>query len=319
MAQVEAALPFPSPLGQTPGVKKSVSHELEGKLNPEQIAAVTHGEGPQLVLAGAGSGKTRVITYRIYWLVEEMGVDPGTIAAMTFTNKAAGEMRERVEELLDLHPLPTSVGTFHRYGLLLLRRYGERVGLRRDFHVLDGSDQIGLVKEALTAEGLSETAFSPRSVLSQISAAKNRLIDAAGLRGAGAELLREEGRRPLPALPGAAQRRLGGRLRRPDRAAGQAPVDRRGDQGAGPPLDALPAGRRVPGHQPRPAPADPGAHRPGRQPHRRGRRGPGDLPLARRRPQQHPGVREDLPRAPPSASWSRTTAPPRPSSTSPAR
>ena len=80
---------------------------------------------------------------------------------MTFTNKAAGEMRDRVEELLDLHPLPTSVGTFHRYGLLMLRRYGERVGLRRDFHVLDGSDQIALVKEALTAEGLSETAFSP--------------------------------------------------------------------------------------------------------------------------------------------------------------
>jgi DNA helicase-2/ATP-dependent DNA helicase PcrA len=171
-------LPSPPLSDKLPGVKKSVSHELESKLNPEQIAAVTHGEGPQLVLAGAGSGKTRVITYRIYWLVEELGVDPGTIAAMTFTNKAAGEMRERVEDLLNLHPLPTSVGTFHRYGLLMMRRYGERVGLRRDFHVLDGSDQIGLVKEALTAEGLSETAFSPRSVLSQISAAKNRLIEA---------------------------------------------------------------------------------------------------------------------------------------------
>ena len=160
-------------------MRKSVSQELERQLNPEQIAAVTHGEGPQLVLAGAGSGKTRVITYRIYWLIEEMGVDPGTIAAMTFTNKAAGEMRERVEHLLNLHPLPTSVGTFHRYGLLLMRRYGERVGLRRDFHVLDANDQIGLVKEALTAEGLSETAFSPRAVLGQISAAKNRLIDPA--------------------------------------------------------------------------------------------------------------------------------------------
>ncbi|HEY0513538.1 MAG TPA: UvrD-helicase domain-containing protein [Thermoanaerobaculia bacterium] len=160
-------------------MKKSVSHELERKLNPEQIAAVTHGDGPQLVLAGAGSGKTRVITHRIYWLIEEMGVDPGTIAAMTFTNKAAGEMRERVEDLLDLHPLPTSVGTFHRYGLLMMRRYGERVGLRRDFHVLDTADQIGLIKEALTSEGLSETAFSPRAVLGQISSAKNRLIDAA--------------------------------------------------------------------------------------------------------------------------------------------
>jgi DNA helicase-2/ATP-dependent DNA helicase PcrA len=160
-------------------VKKAVTLEIERQLNPEQIAAVTHGEGPQLVLAGAGSGKTRVITYRIYWLIEEMGVDPGTIAAMTFTNKAAGEMRERVEDLLGLHPLPTSVGTFHRYGLQMMRRYGERVGLRRDFHVLDTNDQIGLIKEALSAEGLSETAFSPRSVLGQISAAKNRLIEPA--------------------------------------------------------------------------------------------------------------------------------------------
>ncbi|HEV8583041.1 MAG TPA: UvrD-helicase domain-containing protein [Thermoanaerobaculia bacterium] len=158
-------------------MKQAVSLELERQLNPEQVAAVTHGEGPQLVLAGAGSGKTRVITYRIFWLIEEMGVDPGYIAAMTFTNKAAGEMRDRVEDLLGIHPLPTSVGTFHRYGLILLRRYGERVGLRRDFHILDGADQLGLVKEALAAEGLSETAFSPRSVLAQISSAKNRLID----------------------------------------------------------------------------------------------------------------------------------------------
>jgi DNA helicase II / ATP-dependent DNA helicase PcrA len=158
--------------------------DLDKQLNPDQIAAVTHGEGPQLVLAGAGSGKTRVITYRIAWLAEECGVDPGHIAAMTFTNKAAAEMRERVEDLLGLHPLSTSVGTFHRYGLILLRRWGERVGLRRDFAILDTSDQLGLIKEALGSEGLSETAFSPRAVLAQISGAKNKLIEPAAYESA---------------------------------------------------------------------------------------------------------------------------------------
>ncbi len=251
----------PSPLGQDSGVKKAVSLELERKLNPEQIAAVTHGEGPQLVLAGAGSGKTRVITYRIFWLVEEMGVDPGTIAAMTFTNKAAGEMRERVEDLLGVHPLPTSVGTFHRYGLILLRRYGERVGLRRDFHILDTSDQLGLIKEALGAEGLSETAFSPRSVLGQISAAKNRLLDAAAYEARAQNFFEKK----VAALYRRYQGLLGQasgvdfddlislsvkllstdeELREPD-----------------PLPHPLSPGRRVPGHQPRPAPARPGAVR----------------------------------------------------------
>ncbi len=173
----------PVPCGKIPSVKGSLL-DLERQLNPEQIEAVTHGDGPQLVLAGAGSGKTRVITWRIFWLVSERGVDPYHISAMTFTNKAAGEMRERVEDLLGMHPLPTFVGTFHRYGLILLRRYGERVGLRRDFAILDGSDQISLVKEALSAEGLSETAFSPRAVLHQISAAKNRLIEPAAYESA---------------------------------------------------------------------------------------------------------------------------------------
>ena len=100
--------------------------DLESQLNSEQLPAVTHGEGPQLVLAGAGSGKTRVITYRVAWLVREQQVDPAEIVAVTFTNNAAAEMRERVEKLLELYPLPTFVGTFHRYALRLLRRYGER-------------------------------------------------------------------------------------------------------------------------------------------------------------------------------------------------
>ena len=146
-------------LGQTPWVSRHPSSaDLERHLKPgDQIAAVTHGEGPQLVLAGAGSGKTRVITYRIAWLVEQRGVDPGHIAAVTFTNKAAAEIAsERVEELLGLHPLPASVGTFHpNFALILLRRYGERVGLKRDFAVHDVPlTMLSPIKEALAAEGL---------------------------------------------------------------------------------------------------------------------------------------------------------------------
>ncbi len=157
--------------------------DLTASLNPQQLAAVTHGDGPQLVLAGAGSGKTRVITQRIAWLVHERGVDPARIVAVTFTNKAASEMRERVAQLLGLDApspgysaLPTFVGTFHRLALRLLRRYGERVGLKRDFAILDTSDQRALIKLALKAEELSEKAFSPNAMLSAISAAKNKLI-----------------------------------------------------------------------------------------------------------------------------------------------
>ncbi len=149
--------------------------DLENVLNPEQYRAATHGDGPQLVIAGAGSGKTRVITHRVAWLIEEQGVDPRHIVAVTFTNKAAAEMRERVEELLHRYPLPTFLGTFHRYCLRLLRRYGERVGLRNDFTILDTNDQLALIKEALGLEGYSEKAFPPRAVLAEISGAKNRL------------------------------------------------------------------------------------------------------------------------------------------------
>jgi DNA helicase-2/ATP-dependent DNA helicase PcrA len=175
--------------------------DLSLSLNPDQIAAVTHGEGPQLVLAGAGSGKTRVITYRIGWLVEERGVDPSRLVAVTFTNKAAAEMRHRVESLLaggggyhaqradhfgaaDGVARPASggslhafVGTFHRYGLTLLRRYSERAGLAPGFMVFDDADQIALVKRALADEGLAEGAYPPRTMLARISDQKSRLLD----------------------------------------------------------------------------------------------------------------------------------------------
>lgn len=151
--------------------------DLLAALDPDQRAAVAHGEGPQLVLAGAGSGKTRVITYRIAFLARECGVVPEAISAMTFTNKAAAEMRERVQGLLGWESLPTFVGTFHRFALRGLRRFGRRVGLAPDFAIFDTKDQLELVKRALELEGLAETSFPPRTVLSRISACKNRLQD----------------------------------------------------------------------------------------------------------------------------------------------
>jgi DNA helicase-2/ATP-dependent DNA helicase PcrA len=167
--------------------------DLEAALNPEQIAAVTHGDGPQLVLAGAGSGKTRVITHRIGWLIEERGVDPARIVAVTFTNKAAAEMRARVDALArsghgdERHRAAGSdssdgarvgfIGTFHRFGLGLLRRYAERAGLKPGFMVFDDADQIALVKRALEDEGLAEGAYPPRTMLARISDAKSRLLD----------------------------------------------------------------------------------------------------------------------------------------------
>lgn len=148
--------------------------DLRSVLNPEQLAAVTHDGGPLLVVAGAGSGKTRVITYRIAWLIDEKGIEPWRIAAVTFTNKAADEMRERALDLVGGNAR-VFVGTFHRFCVRLLRRYGDRVGLRSDFAIVDAPDQLRLIKAALKAEDLEESTFRPRAVQGRISAAKNRL------------------------------------------------------------------------------------------------------------------------------------------------
>ncbi len=145
-------------------------------LNPQQRAAVTHQSGPLLVLAGAGSGKTRVITYRIAWLVAERGVEPASILAVTFTNKAAGEMLSRVERLVPRAASRPWIGTFHSVALRMLRRWADRLGYTKSFTVYDTADQMTLVKRAIREIGLDETAFPPRSMLSNISRAKNQLI-----------------------------------------------------------------------------------------------------------------------------------------------
>jgi DNA helicase-2/ATP-dependent DNA helicase PcrA len=145
-------------------------------LNPEQREAATHFEGPLLVLAGAGSGKTRVLTHRIAWLIEEMGVDPGSILSLTFTNKAAGEMRERIRTLLGKEPGGMWIGTFHAIGARILRRDATRLGWTPGFTVYDAADAEALVKRIVRDQlRLDLKRWPPRAVHSAISAAKNEL------------------------------------------------------------------------------------------------------------------------------------------------
>ena len=153
------------------------------KLNPQQREAVETVHGPVLILAGAGSGKTRVITYRIAYLIEQVGVAPDSILAMTFTNKAAAEMQERVEHLVGGRTLAKPViSTFHSFCVRVLRRDIEALqingkGYRKDFAIYDESDQQSLVKSAMKRLGIDDKQLTVRNVLSRISHAKNHLLD----------------------------------------------------------------------------------------------------------------------------------------------
>jgi ATP-dependent DNA helicase UvrD/PcrA len=141
-------------------------------LNPPQRDAVLHTEGPLLVLAGAGSGKTRVLTHRFGHLVRVGGVRPDQICAVTFTNKAAGEMRERVSRLLDEATLPW-LATFHSLCARLLRRHASHLGLPNDFAIYDDTDQLTLMRRAASELNLSEALFPPTRLLYAIDRAKN--------------------------------------------------------------------------------------------------------------------------------------------------
>ena len=158
-------------------------HPLLARLNPEQRAAVEAPEGPLLILAGAGSGKTRVITHRIAWLIQEKNIAPDSILAVTFTNKAAGEMAERVNELLGHSTLAKPlISTFHSFCVRVLRRDVEALkvgdkGLTRSFTIFDENDQSGLVKQIMKRMGLDTKQLTPRNVLSRISWAKNHMVD----------------------------------------------------------------------------------------------------------------------------------------------
>jgi DNA helicase-2/ATP-dependent DNA helicase PcrA len=156
---------------------------LINNLNPEQRAAVETTEGPLLILAGAGSGKTRVITSRIAWLIREKGVAPDSILAVTFTNKAASEMAERVDKLLGHSSLAKPlIATFHSMCVRMLRRDIEALkvgneGLTRSFAIYDENDQQAIVKQVMRRMGLDTKQLTPRTVLGRISWAKNHMVD----------------------------------------------------------------------------------------------------------------------------------------------
>jgi DNA helicase-2/ATP-dependent DNA helicase PcrA len=151
---------------------------LLAELNPPQREAVTHGEGPLLVLAGAGSGKTRVLTHRIAYLLATGQAQPSEILAITFTNKAAGEMRERVEQLIGRVSRLMWVMTFHSACARILRADAQRLGYKRAFTIYDEADSLRMVKRCLGELDVDPKRFPPRAVRAQISAAKGQLIDA---------------------------------------------------------------------------------------------------------------------------------------------
>src|SRR4051795_7376583 len=158
------------------GVAVASPERYLADLNPAQREAVLATEGPLLVIAGAGSGKTRVLTYRVAHLLNACGVKPNEILAITFTNKAAGEMRERLEGLLGPVARAIWILTFHAACGRILRREAPRLGYRSNFTIYDSADQVRLTKQCLEELGRDPKRFVPRGIHSQISAAKNQLV-----------------------------------------------------------------------------------------------------------------------------------------------
>ena len=153
-----------------------MSTDLLGSLNPPQRQAVLHGDGPLLVLAGAGSGKTRVITHRIAHLVRERGVPVHQVLAITFTNKAAGEMRDRIAHLIGPDAAGLWASTFHSACARMLRMEHQAAGYDRSFSIYDDADQQRIMRDILKDEGIDPKRLTPRAVLARISAAKNELL-----------------------------------------------------------------------------------------------------------------------------------------------
>ena len=149
---------------------------LEG-LNDKQYEAVINTEGPCLVIAGAGSGKTKVLTHKIAYLMQERNIAPWNILAITFTNKAANEMKERVANLVGEQAKDLWMGTFHSICVKILRNHIEKIGFDKSFIIFDTSDQRTLIKRCIKELGLDDKMFTERSIQSEISNAKNEMLE----------------------------------------------------------------------------------------------------------------------------------------------
>ena len=151
--------------------------DILNSLNEKQRQAVAITDGPLLIIAGAGSGKTRTLTHKVAYLIREKNIYPNNILAVTFTNKAAGEMKERILKLLDGSSSLPMVGTFHSISAKILRKEIDKLGYGRSFNIIDDHDQLSLMKKIFTRLEISKDQFNPRSFLEAISKAKNNLID----------------------------------------------------------------------------------------------------------------------------------------------
>ena len=147
-------------------------------LNDRQLEAVTTTEGPLLVLAGAGSGKTKVLTTRIAYLIKEKDINPANILAITFTNKAAKEMKSRVYQLLGSKASNIQISTFHSFGLLLIKENYEKLGFKSNFTILDSDDSLTVIKKIMKELSLDFKIYNPKAVRNKISSCKNELVDA---------------------------------------------------------------------------------------------------------------------------------------------
>ncbi len=160
----------------------AAARDILHNLNEDQRRAVEAVDGPVLIIAGPGSGKTRVITHRIAYLVRTLGVNPRRILAVTFTNRAAREMRSRVEGLIGDRAGQVTVGTFHSLGVRILREFGEHINVPDDFVIYDQDDQTSLMRRAIEAEGLDPNTYRPAAILNAVSGAKSRMLTVGELK-----------------------------------------------------------------------------------------------------------------------------------------